>query len=230
MSSIEPADPTNLWSERHAWLMLIAVGGALAGTPLAFSAALSIASLFGLLVRGNKRWTPNGRFGLANAITLLRWIAATSLLFWPTLEDGLPTLVATAVIAADGLDGWFARRRGESSHFGQLFDMEADAWLLLVLCLLIFRGGLIDAWILLPGCLRYAYVLTRLRYPGSDRPSRALPATRAIGLLAMLGLAACLLPEFVWRQTLAATVVGLLCGSFGFSFWQLRYRSKPAPP
>ena len=68
------------------------------------------------------------RFTRANALTLLRGLLAPALAL-AILED--EAVVATAIfwvaVATDVADGHVARRRGEVSEHGRLFDHTADA-------------------------------------------------------------------------------------------------------
>jgi CDP-diacylglycerol--glycerol-3-phosphate 3-phosphatidyltransferase len=72
-----------------------------------------------------------GREGrMANLITLGRLVllfGTLSLLYTGSAALALLALVLTIVIfAADGLDGWVARRRGSDSQFGAIFDIAGD--------------------------------------------------------------------------------------------------------
>jgi CDP-diacylglycerol--glycerol-3-phosphate 3-phosphatidyltransferase len=67
---------------------------------------------------------------VANLITVGR-IALLLLGVWLLLRPEFGALVgaagiALAVVAADGLDGWVARARGEASRFGAVFDIVGD--------------------------------------------------------------------------------------------------------
>jgi CDP-diacylglycerol--glycerol-3-phosphate 3-phosphatidyltransferase len=67
---------------------------------------------------------------MANAITVARVIAAMVVIY--LIFVGTPVVVEwcaiaiIAVIVADGLDGWVARRRHESGQFGAIFDIVGD--------------------------------------------------------------------------------------------------------
>ena len=80
-----------------------------------------------------------------------RPLSVVQLWIWPLLS---------LVFISDGLDGWVARRRGEESLFGALFDIAVDRiveltlWVVLadldlvpiwIPILFIVRGGLVDA-------------------------------------------------------------------------------------
>lgn len=67
---------------------------------------------------------------MANLITLGRLVllfVTLSLLYTGSIGLVLLALALTVVIfAADGLDGWVARRRGSDSQFGAVFDIAGD--------------------------------------------------------------------------------------------------------
>ena len=219
-------DPLMRWSEQHALLMCLGIGGAwLEHSPLLL-AAMAAASFSALLVRNRGRYTPGGAFGLANSLTLMRVILTLALLLVPTQPEW-QTVAVLLLVGADGLDGWVARRFGTASSFGQLFDYESDALLLLTVCLLLLTSGRVGSWILLPGALRYGFVLfSRTAQP----PQRTVPGnrfTRLIGVTTPLGLAACWLPAIppALATNLAVVLSLALGGSFLFSTWQL-YRPE----
>lgn len=88
---------------------------------------------------------------MANTITLCRllllwWVVflayrATPL--WQLLN--VPLLIL--VFASDGLDGYVARKRNETSLFGALFDIAADRIVELSLWVVLAQLALIPAWI-----------------------------------------------------------------------------------
>jgi phosphatidylglycerophosphate synthase len=215
------------WSGQHAVLMLMAILGAalmLAESP-PFTAALAGGSFLGLLLRFRGRYTPQGSFGPANALTLLRLLGVFALLLWSQGNELWAAGLAFLILCADGLDGWAARRWGVASEFGHGFDQEVDAFFFLVLCLILYVHGHLGAWVLLPGALRYLFVL----YAKLARPPRCTVRgnrfTRAVGVIAVLALIACLLPIGAACSGLAAGAALGLCGSFLHSTWQL-YRPE----
>ena len=68
-------------------------------------------------------------------------------------------LVALAAVALvlDAVDGWVARRTGTVSALGARFDMEVDAFLILVLSG-VRRRDVRPWWVLAIGAARYAFV------------------------------------------------------------------------
>src|SRR4051794_4541233 len=103
---------------------------------------------------------PFARFGPANRVTTLRALLV-ALVAGCIGEAPAPRVTAAAVAAAtlatilDGVDGWLARRTGMMSAFGARFDMEVDALLIQLLCLLGWLWQKAGAWVLLSGLLRY---------------------------------------------------------------------------
>ena len=70
----------------------------------------------------------------------------------------VPPLVALTAVALvlDAVDGWVARRTGTASALGARFDMEVDAFLILVLSVYVAQS--VGAWVLAIGAARYAFV------------------------------------------------------------------------
>ena len=101
---------------------------------------------------------------MANLITIARLIllfVVTAMIHYRPVDLALLSMVLLGVVfAADGVDGWVARRRGSTSPFGAVFDIAGDrivenvlwvyfAWErvipLWVPFLFIVRGGIVDA-------------------------------------------------------------------------------------
>ncbi|HEX6276393.1 MAG TPA: CDP-alcohol phosphatidyltransferase family protein [Polyangiaceae bacterium] len=208
------------WSRWHAAILLAALAVSLhLEKPLAV-AACGAASLVGLVVSARGSWTSSGAFGWANAVTALR-AAAVGLLGARLLYAPEPLLAAIVLglFALDGVDGWLARRRGSASEFGALFDMETDAYFVLVVELVLHQSGALGAWILLTGVLRYVYVLVRAFVPARrpdvprSRFGRLAFASLALGLFFALALPGPL-------GTLAAVAgTALVTVSFALSFY-----------
>ncbi len=92
---------------------------------------------------------PLQHFGAANALTLARGAAVATLAgFLAGPIDVLAwvaSLLGFLCIVLDGVDGWLARRFATVSPFGARFDMEVDAFLMLVLGLLLVASGTVGA-------------------------------------------------------------------------------------
>jgi phosphatidylglycerophosphate synthase len=208
------------WTRRHAALVLGALAVALYLEHPFTVAFCGAASLLALVLSSRGSWTSTGDFGWANAVTAGR--AVVVLLIGARLLHAPDTLLAAIVLALfalDGFDGWLARRRGTASEFGALFDMETDAYFVLVLELVLYQRGALGPWILVTGVLRYVYVLVRAFVP-ARRPD--VPRSR-FGRLAFTGLALGLFFAFALPGplgTLAALFgTSLVAVSFAISFY-----------
>lgn len=104
---------------------------------------------------------------MANLITLLRLLLLCLLVamaYWasPAVQlASAPLLVL--IIALDGLDGYVARRLGEVSVFGSIFDVVADRVVEIVLWLVLGDLGLVPMWVAIVFLVRGAVVDT-IRY------------------------------------------------------------------
>lgn len=148
------------WTDGHAVAML--TGSLLIGVfglPVGLLALLGGCSFVVLIYRSRGRWTPGGRFGWANGITLLRLLLVLALALigaepaWPVI------CLSITAFALDGVDGWLARKLASSSEFGEYFDKETDALFMLLLCWLLYVDQRLGVWILFPGLMRYLFVV-----------------------------------------------------------------------
>lgn len=109
----------------------------------------------------------HSKFGTANAVTsfraagaiiltgilpMSRTISETNTTLW------IVSLCIAGLICLDGVDGFFARREKLSSNFGARFDMETDAFLALIITLLIWESERAGIWVLGLGLMRYVFV------------------------------------------------------------------------
>ena len=212
------------WTRAHAVAMLAACAGALAlgrAWPLVPVALLSNAAL---VARLRDRFTPQGPFGAANAVTAIRLAAVLGVGLAPVATPGWVLAAALAAVwALDGIDGWIARRHGLASAFGDAFDKETDALLILVADVQLWQRGRFGVWILTTGLLRYAYILALAIAPP---PAGHVPRSGG-ARLAFLALVAGLTAGFAWAGTagtaLAALGTAAVTASFAHSFfWSYR--------
>jgi len=130
---------------------------------LVIAAALSFAAL---LLGRRGAFTPSGRFGVANAVTLLRLLLVLGLSLAVHRGAGeIWAAVLFGVLCLDAVDGYLARRAGDASAFGSHFDMETDAFIVLLAGLELFLRGRLGVWVLAGGALRYLYVLVLWCFP-----------------------------------------------------------------
>ncbi len=115
-----------------------------------------------LLVRGLQR-RRSERFGPANMVTSMRsaLVGVITGLVVASFTDPIPVALLVGLVvpalALDAVDGWVARRTGSTSELGARFDMEVDAFLLLVLS--VYVAPALGLWVIVIGALRYAFVV-----------------------------------------------------------------------
>ncbi|WP_081748562.1 CDP-alcohol phosphatidyltransferase family protein [Nocardiopsis sp. CNT312] len=228
---------TALWTAGEAGTALVAQSALLwalvplAGLgPLGWGAgALHAAALTGLLLWAMHR---RGRtvLGTADRVTLSRAVLGGGVL--ALAVDGGPAwaLVALASVALvlDLVDGAVARGSGSASEFGARFDMEADAFLILVLSAYVSLH--LGPWVLAVGLLRYLFaagarVAPFLRAPLPPSTARKVVAA-AQGVV--LTAAASGVPAHALSVIAVASALAALVWSFGRdTVWLWRSRRAP---
>lgn len=185
-----------------------------------------------------RAWQPRQRaFGWPNRVTLLRGLLLVWTASWVTSPSWLSTgawtivIVALGILILDGLDGFLARRLDQSTGFGARFDMEVDAALIMLLCLLIVQADRAGPWVLLIGLLRYGFVLAAVFVP---RLNQALPDSRRRKIICVWQVASLILAfvpglsAWLIASTLALAL-GLLISSFVLDVLWL-HRHDPGRP
>jgi phosphatidylglycerophosphate synthase len=197
------------------WLLGIAYGLV---TAVALARGLTVHAMPGL--------------GAANRVTLTRAVlvgGVTALAAEGLAGGTAPVLLElTAVaLALDALDGWVARHTGTVSALGGRFDMEVDAFLILVLSVLVARWA--GAWVLLIGAARYLFVLAGWLRPWMRRILPARPWRKVVTATEGIVLATTVVPRGPrWVLLLALTLAwGMLAESFGRDVWWLWVRREP---
>lgn len=192
---------------------------------------LCAAAVNGLLFRALTQPSVALRLTPADGVTLLRatLVAGVTALVADSFVQPVaaPVLVglAACALALDALDGWVARRTHCVTRLGARFDMEVDAWLILVLS--VYAWPLIGAWVLAIGAARYALALAAWGLPWlrRDAPARYWnKVVAAIQGVALTVVAAQVLPTWGARALLVAAAA-LLAESFGNQVtWLWRHR------
>ncbi len=187
------------------------------------AAALATA---GMLLRALAR-SRQVRLGPANRVTLVRALlvcfVAGLVVDAFSRAVALPALLATTTVALllDAVDGRVARRTGSISVVGARFDMEVDAFLILVLS--IHVAGSAGAWVLAIGLARYAFVAARWVLPwlrGTVPPRPWCKVVAALQGVVLTVVATDALPVGVERAALVTALL-LLVESFGREVWWL---------
>jgi phosphatidylglycerophosphate synthase len=184
---------------------------------------------FILRYRRPSRSSLPGGVGWADALTGVR-LALLSLVAASMPEAPAAwTLAALAAnVVLDALDGFVARKLGDSTAFGAVFDREVDAFFVLVAYLHFRLDGWIGAAVLFAGLLPYAYRLFAAVGPvpvAAGHKERA--AAAMAGLNFLLLLAAMAAPDYSSRILIAS--VAVVCASFAGSFMGLYRHAHPLP-
>jgi phosphatidylglycerophosphate synthase len=179
---------------------------------------------------------PHPRFGAANLVTTWRLMLvalAAGLVLEPASAKVAWFVVALAMTGAalDGVDGWLARRTRLSSAFGARFDMETDAFLILLLSLTVWRHGKAGIWVLGCGVMRYGFVAAGWMLPWLA--GRLTPTARGktIAVVQLAGLGLALTPTVTPPAStiVAAVTLAALVWSFGVDVGRLfRQRAEGA--
>ncbi|RLP88950.1 CDP-alcohol phosphatidyltransferase family protein [Micromonospora sp. CV4] len=179
------------------------------------------------------------RLGPADRVTLTRAVlvgAVTALVvdsFGRPAPVGLLVTVSAVALLLDAVDGQVARRTGTVSALGARFDMEVDAFLILVLSVHVAptAGG----WVLAIGGMRYAFVAASAVLPwlsGSLPPRFWRKVVAAAQGVVLAVAAAGVLPE-PWTTLVLVVALALLVESFGRDvawLWRRRPASRRALP
>lgn len=207
---------------------------------------LSIAVAVLVLVSGSAlvlRGLPPGqqRYGAANRLTQAR-LAMAALLCALLIEASIGagphpspllawSVVAYAGLAAalDAVDGPLARGQGLAGPFGARFDMEVDAFFILVLALLCWRWNKAGAWVVLAGALRYLFVAAAWVWPWLSAPLPPSRRRQTVCVLQIVALILSLMP--VLEPAVSTPVAGLglllLVASFAIDTrWLAKARTK----
>jgi phosphatidylglycerophosphate synthase len=213
-------------------LLLALLGTAIGMGPAGWVTGLAFAiATWAVLSRALHRTRPRS-FGPANRVTLGRAIlvGGVTALVADSFESSPPVtllvgLTAVALIL-DGVDGKVARHTGTSTALGARFDMEVDAFLILVLS--VYVSMALGPWVLLIGGMRYAFVAAARVLPWLNAPlppSTARKTVAAMQGICLLVAGADLLPRVAnTGVTLLALV--LLVWSFGRDILWLQRTSR----
>jgi phosphatidylglycerophosphate synthase len=218
-----------------AQLVLLAVVDATAGLgPAAWAvgAACGVVTA-GLLDRAMLR-SGAGSLGPADRVTLVRavLVGAVAALVAQSYAGSAPVAavvgIASVALVLDAVDGYVARRTRTATQLGARFDMEVDAFLILVLSVYVARS--VGPWVLAIGAMRYAYVAAGWVLPWLRRPVPPRYWRKVVAGVQGVTLAVVASGVLPWPIADAAVIaaLALLVESFGRDVvWQWRHRGDP---
>ncbi|WP_052372876.1 CDP-alcohol phosphatidyltransferase family protein [Amycolatopsis taiwanensis] len=172
-------------------------------------------------------------FGPADHVTLARAVlvgCVMALVAAHAATGPLFVAVASVALALDAVDGLVARRTGTVSALGARFDMEVDAFLILLLS--IQASASLGVWVLAIGLMRYLFVAASRPLPWLRAPLPPSFARKTVAALQGILLVAATSGVFPHPAAIALAAVSLatLTWSFGRDVRWLWRRRAPAPP
>jgi phosphatidylglycerophosphate synthase len=208
-------------------------------SPVGWVAGATYAVAIWAILNAALRRTGTRSLGPADLVTLARAVlvgGVTALVTdGATVGTRVLVLVALASVALvlDAVDGHVARRTGTSSALGARFDMEVDAFLILVLSIYVALS--LGPWVLTIGVMRYAFVAAARVLPWLSAP---LPRSFARKTVAALqGIVLVVAGAGVIPDVAAAVAVALALASLVWSFgrdivwlWQCGRHAVSAVP
>jgi phosphatidylglycerophosphate synthase len=199
-------------------VVLALLGSAVGLDPLGWLAGVVYALGLWAVLGGALRRSGTRSLGPADRVTLARAAlvgGVTALVAGGAAPGVALTGLATVALILDAVDGRVARSTGTSSALGARFDMEVDAFLILVLSARLATS--LGAWVLAIGAMRYVFVAAAWAMPwlrAALPPSFARKTVAAFQGIALLAACSDLLPFAVAYGTTALALASLVW-SFG---------------
>jgi len=219
--------------------LVVGLLGALAATHglgrTGWLVGLSCAAIVHTLVAAALVAHARGRLGPADRVTLIRTAlacGAAALVAESVTRPGESSMLAwlaAVALVLDGVDGRVARRTGTVTRFGARFDMEVDAFLILVLST--HAAADIGAWVLSIGLASYTLLVARHLLPWLRRsapPRYWCKVVAVVQGVVLTVVAAGVLPRAL-SVFLILLALALLVESFGREVWWL-WRNRSDEP
>jgi phosphatidylglycerophosphate synthase len=220
------------------FLLLAVLAAAVDLGPLGWLVGAGYAVGLWMLLAGAARRARSSTLGPADLVTLARAVLVGGVagLVADRFSGGVTPVATLVVLAAvalalDGVDGQVARRTGTVSALGARFDMEVDAFLILVLS--IHVAVVVTPWALVVGGMRYAFVAASWVLPWlrGALPTRfsAKVVAAAAGIVLVVAAAGALPGPLA--VGLVVALLAAVSWSFGQSVaWLWRARRVSAAP
>ncbi len=213
------------WNKIHAVALILLTVISLLLESTVLLAVVSLLSFCYFVYFNRGTWQTLKPFGgYANWVTGFRLIMIFFLMvLWPIMPNLLFIVLMVTFAVLDGIDGKLARKYKQESIFGEYFDMELDALFVLFSCLVLYLKGYEGIWILIPGLLRYIFVIYVWLFsavPKKDKKQRF--ATIIAGVFFMTLLVSLAFQNIVQEVILILSSIAIVV-SFGISFYQFDY-------
>jgi phosphatidylglycerophosphate synthase len=212
-------------------LLSVAVGLGPVGwlAAIGYTAVVFAGLATGLLRAGRVALGPADKVTLARSTLIGGVTALVADLVHQPAPVGLVVGLTLVALVLDGVDGQVARRTGTASPLGARFDMEVDAFLLLVL------SGYVAAqfgwWVLAIGLMRYGFIAAGRMLAWLRAPVPSSMAGKIVAVVQGVVLVAAttgVLPATIMTTALAVALAALVW-SFGRSVrWLYRHELRGA--
>ncbi len=205
--------------------MTISIGVEGWAVGLAYGLVTCLGLAYGLHRAGASRLGPADWLTLTRALLVGGVAALVAHGFRAPVPVAVLVTITSVALVLDNIDGRVARRTGTATALGARFDMEIDAFLILVLSVHVARS--LGWWVLAIGLMRYVYVvagwlLPWLRSPVPPRNWRRVVA--AVQGVVLTVAASDLFPRLLMIVAVAVALA-MLIESFGRDIvWQHRSR------
>jgi phosphatidylglycerophosphate synthase len=183
--------------------------------------------------RGAVAFRPADRVTSARAILVGGVTALVAESLWGPVPVAVLVTMTAVALSLDAVDGLVARRTGTGWDLGARYDMEVDAFLILVLSL--YVADQLGAWVIAIGAMRYAFVAASWVLPwmrGTLPPRYWRKVVAAVQGIVLTVAAAGALPTWLVMVAVAASLA-LLVESFGRDvawLWRVHARSSRLSP
>jgi phosphatidylglycerophosphate synthase len=168
--------------------------------------------------------------GQANRVTLARavLVGGVTALVTDSFVHHIPTALVVSIAAValvlDGVDGIVARRTGSVTELGARFDMEVDAFLLVVLG--VYVAQTLGWWVLAIGAMRYVFGAAGRVCPWLRAPLPSSAARKVVAAVQGVVLVAVSSGVVPYAGVLVGLALALLAWSFGRDVAWL-WRTRP---
>jgi len=200
---------------------MIALAATAGVTGAGWLAGTAYAIVLAALLTAGMRRSGMRALGAANAVTLGRatLVGGVVALVVSSFSRPVPLVVLVTLVgvalALDGVDGQVARRTGTTTKLGARFDMEVDAFLILVLS--VYIAGTFGWWTVAIGAFRYVFVAASWAWPWLNAPlppKFARKVVAAVQGVVLVVATASLLPDTLNLLAVAGALIALIW-SFG---------------
>ncbi|HKS49748.1 MAG TPA: CDP-alcohol phosphatidyltransferase family protein [Amycolatopsis sp.] len=180
-------------------------------TAVGYTVALATVLAFALRRWGTHVLRPADHVTLARAVL----VGGVTVLVAERAPEGVVFVsIAAVALALDAVDGLVARRTGTASPLGARFDMEVDAFLIMVLSAYVSFS--LGPWVLMIGAMRYVFVAAAWFAPWLRSPLPPSIARKTVAALQGIVLVVAGLDAVPRPAAAALTVLAL--GSLVWSF------------